>query len=186
MLGANGDVVSYNLFAYCEDSPTNRTDDGGHFSNILIGAIVGAVIGGFSSAVRGGSFKEVVISAAAGAVSGAFCAMGFWGVLAGSTINGVVTAISSDGSTAEKVIRGSIAFGSTLFWGSYGNGLTKAAGDGLIENLTFDMLFGSVAEIVNEVSQDEAIRTYNRKSEAERAKYDAIIEDMLEGAMLIV
>jgi len=26
MLGANGDVVSYNLFAYCGDNPVNRVD----------------------------------------------------------------------------------------------------------------------------------------------------------------
>ena len=45
LLGANGDLVSYNLFAYCGNNPVSRTDSTGEAYHILIGAAVGLVAG---------------------------------------------------------------------------------------------------------------------------------------------
>ena len=49
-LGANGDLLSYNLYAYCSNNPVMYVDPTGEFfislSALLIGALVGAVIGG--------------------------------------------------------------------------------------------------------------------------------------------
>ena len=69
-----------NLFAYCDNNPIARTDDGGEFWHVVIGAAVGAVGGAVSSivsqAVSGEkiNWKAVGISAAGGAVSGAITA----------------------------------------------------------------------------------------------------------------
>lgn len=69
-----------NLFAYCDNNPVARTDDGGEFWHIAIGAVVGAIGGAVSSivsqAVSGEkiNWKAVGISAAGGAVSGAITA----------------------------------------------------------------------------------------------------------------
>ncbi len=54
-LGANGGFVSYNLFAYCENDPINKKDDGGKLPHIIIGAIVGGVGG-----LIGQAFGDIV------------------------------------------------------------------------------------------------------------------------------
>ena len=69
-----------NLFSYCDNNPVARTDDGGDFWHIAVGALVGAVGGAVSSIVSQAAsgqkinWKAVGISAAGGAVSGAFTA----------------------------------------------------------------------------------------------------------------
>jgi len=69
-----------NLFAYCDNNPVARTDDGGEFWHIAIGAVVGAIGGAVSSIVSQAisgekiNWKAVGISAAGGAVSGAITA----------------------------------------------------------------------------------------------------------------
>ena len=69
-----------NLFSYCDNNPVARTDDGGDFWHIAVGALVGAVGGAVSSIVsqvtsgQKINWKAVGISAAGGAVSGAFTA----------------------------------------------------------------------------------------------------------------
>ena len=46
-LGANGDLNSFNLYAYCSNNPIMYTDPSGHFivSSLLIGFAIGAVLG---------------------------------------------------------------------------------------------------------------------------------------------
>ena len=46
-LGANSDLVSYNLYAYCSNNPLNYLDSNGHFaiSTLLISMTIWAVIG---------------------------------------------------------------------------------------------------------------------------------------------
>ena len=41
---SNG-ITDKNYFAYCDNNPINRNDDGGEFWNIVVGAIVGGVAG---------------------------------------------------------------------------------------------------------------------------------------------
>ena len=56
ILAANGDLLSFNLFTYCSNSPTNLADPAGDVAIstvILIGAVVGGLIAeGFSSENR--------------------------------------------------------------------------------------------------------------------------------------
>ena len=91
-LGANGDLNSYNLYAYCSNNPVMYTDPSGHFVvSALIGAIIaGALVGALTKyvpdvcekAIQDGfqwndlaidkeSLKEYTIAAAKGAVLGA-------------------------------------------------------------------------------------------------------------------
>ena len=84
LLGANGEFISYNLFAYCLNNPVNRIDDGGTLSwgaKILIGtaiiaalAIVTIATAGTGTAlacVAAGAFEGAVTGAAVGAATGA-------------------------------------------------------------------------------------------------------------------
>jgi hypothetical protein len=47
-LGADGRILSYNLFSYCQNSPVLNYDPTGHFlltTAVIIGAVVGGIIG---------------------------------------------------------------------------------------------------------------------------------------------
>ena len=118
--------------------------------------------------------------------TGVLCAMGPLGVLAGSAINGLVTGVTSEGTREEKIVKGAVSFGSTLFWGSYGNGLAKVAGDGAMENFVFDLLFGSVAEIVNVFSQKEATKALKQRNQrAKNGSFTVDFDREINGAVMI-
>ena len=52
-MGANNDMLSYNLFAYCSNNPVNRIDPSGHFWKEIgdffkgVGDAIGDFVGGF-------------------------------------------------------------------------------------------------------------------------------------------
>ena len=82
-LGADGSLISCNLFAYCMNNPVNRFDSNGNLSlsnstkiligiaAITVGVVATAVTGGAAGAVLVASLKLAATSAAIGAVSGA-------------------------------------------------------------------------------------------------------------------
>ena len=45
LIGANGGVVSNNLFAYCDNNPVMKSDPTGHIAANVIGVIIGGIIG---------------------------------------------------------------------------------------------------------------------------------------------
>ena len=74
-LGADGEVLSYNLFAYCLNNPINRTDDDGNLSlpnwaKVTIG-IVSTVAAVAITVATGGAAAPVLIGVAASTISGA-------------------------------------------------------------------------------------------------------------------
>ena len=78
-LGANGEILSYNLFAYCLNNPVSSIDPNGEFAIttlILIGsAIFGAataVYTGYKMREAGASWEDTILYSA-GAGLGAFC-----------------------------------------------------------------------------------------------------------------
>ena len=61
-------ITDKNYFAYCDNNPISRSDDGGQFwIEAGVGAVVGGLIGGVSAKITGGSFVDGAIN---GAVSG--------------------------------------------------------------------------------------------------------------------
>ena len=76
-------LTDKNLYAYCDNNPVMRSDNGGEFWHIVVGAVVGAVVNGAISvatqlATKGTvNWGSVGISAGAGAVTGALASTGF-------------------------------------------------------------------------------------------------------------
>lgn len=108
----SSDAVSCNMFAYCGNNPTSRSDETGDFWNFIVGAVVGAVVNAVSTAVDavkeggldalsdGKTWAKIGVSAAGGLVSGALAASG---VGLGASILGN-TAISMAQNAANQAI----------------------------------------------------------------------------------
>ena len=88
------------MFAYCGNNPVSREDDGGEFWNIVIGAAVGALVSGVTTAIdtyiSTGSvdWTQVAISSAVGAISGGVAATGL-GTIAQASISAIASAAGS-------------------------------------------------------------------------------------------
>lgn len=108
----SSDAVSCNMFAYCGNNPTSRSDETGDFWNFIVGTVVGAVVNAVSTAVDavkeggldalsdGKTWAKIGVSAAGGLVSGALAASG---VGLGASILGN-TAISMAQNAANQAI----------------------------------------------------------------------------------
>jgi RHS repeat-associated protein len=100
---ATNGLVECNLFAYCDNNPVLRADDGGDFWNIVAGALIGAAV---NVAVTVGvgllqksklSAGEIIISAVTGAIGGMMASSGM--------PQGAVTVASMVVGTAESLIK---------------------------------------------------------------------------------
>ncbi len=69
-----GEFTDKNLFAYCDNNPVMREDNGGEFWNIVAGAVIGGVTSFVSAKLSGASTSDALISAGFGAVSGGLTA----------------------------------------------------------------------------------------------------------------
>ena len=74
-------LTDKNLFAYCDNNPITRSDEGGHFWHAVVGAVVGAVVSTVSTVVSnlatGKKWHDGLGAAAiSGALSGALSATG--------------------------------------------------------------------------------------------------------------
>lgn len=97
-----------NMFAYCGNNPVGRQDVGGTWWTIAIGAVLGGVISGVTTAINGGDLSEVLVSAACGAVSGALAATGCGGVIGQAAIGAVTSAIDSGYQNYNDYVSGEI------------------------------------------------------------------------------
>ena len=137
-LGANGDLTSYNLFAYCSNNPVNYVDPSGHFvwTIVLIGALAGAILGfittacvdaaddgeAFNGSVDGNAYIANTINGGAlGAVAGGLVSV-IAPLLTGSAMGGfacafagggAATVVSTIGSTI--LVAGAAVIGLSLF-----------------------------------------------------------------------
>ena len=127
-------LTDKNLFAYCDNNPITRIDNGGEAWNIIIGAVVGGVISGVVAGVS--SYKQtgrvdvgsVFINAGVGAISGAVAATGL-GAFAQAGITAVVTGA---GNFVEQCHTNGL---NDINWGDVAcstvlGGLTSLAGTG--------------------------------------------------------
>ena len=68
---SNG-LTDKNYFAYCDNNPVSRNDDGGEFwGSVVASAVLGGVTSAFDAVIAGESTTGVIKAAAKGAVSGA-------------------------------------------------------------------------------------------------------------------
>ena len=121
-LGADGEVLSYNLFAYCLNNPINRTDCGGYWSNwATAGVIIGSVLciaaitiltcgvgtATLAGAVAVGAAQGALIGAAAGTAVGAGIGYGITGTVDGA-LEGAAIGFGA-GAVVGAAVGGSIA-----------------------------------------------------------------------------
>lgn len=129
LLGADGTPLSYNLFSYCKNNPTNNFDASGKFAlSAFLGAVVGGAIGGaiistvshvVNCAINGqeltasGLANAAITGAVTGAIGGAIGSISLASATATVVVKGVASAavgiamgiktgIETDGSSEKK------------------------------------------------------------------------------------
>ena len=118
------ELGSKNLYAYCDNNPVAREDYAGEFPiPCIVGAVVGAAVSGFSYVLTSGGEidgVELAKSCLVGAVSGALAPLDpmdkvIKGFVAGAAvINGINTAINTDGDIPTRIVCGIIEGGATM------------------------------------------------------------------------
>ena len=134
LIGANGDFVSLNLFAYCGNNPASRADTGGYFWHIIVGAVVGVatqyVADVVTNLASGKSFTESlkptssIADYASAAISGAVAATGIG--LAGSVA--VNAALGGGTYLANCALSGEEANTTDFMLSVIGGGISGLAG----------------------------------------------------------
>ena len=136
---------AWSPYPFCGFNPVNFHDPYGRWLHILLGAVVGAAIGGISAALSGGDWKDVLAGVGSGAVGGAVTAatgnlalggavagglMGAWsGGRAGYNAGGIGGALL--GGSAGLVVGTGIGYVGGAVAGRVGNAVAIAA-SGLI------------------------------------------------------
>ena len=140
-------VHGYNLFAYCENNPVNRSDSTGQFFGLddLIAGFVGAVVGVVSQFV-----SDVVTTVATGELH-----LSNWqtyvGAAAGGAIGGVTTLYAGPG------VGNAVGAGCSTFIGQtiekYTRGTDRSFGE-IIRNSTIDAAIAGTVSYVAPVKCD--------------------------------
>ena len=105
----SSDAIACNMFAYCRNNPVIAADENGEWLNIVVGAIVGAVVNTVSAVIQQKPIDEIIVSGVCGAVSGGLTAMGF-----GAAVGAVTSFVDSAYSNTKAVIRGESTIGEAI------------------------------------------------------------------------
>ena len=164
-------LTGNNMFAYCGNNPVSRKDDGGEFWNIVIGAAVGAIVSGITTAIDtytstgAVDWGQVAISAAVGGISGGVAATGLGpiaqaAITAGAAFIGdVATQKFCEDKSWDKVnylkaAHNGILAGATSLIGSGLGGITSAnqaiEGNALVSMGQDKLLTGYVRQAVGQ------------------------------------
>ncbi|VEN74598.1 conserved hypothetical protein [Candidatus Desulfarcum epimagneticum] len=153
---------SFNRYTYCLNNPLQFTDPSGHFIDILIRAISGAVFGGVMAAINGGDILEGMITGAVSAVIFGFAGDLSAGlediaqvgihVAAGAVsagANGVITG-ADPGMMGESMLISGISAGVAKYGGLKlfgGSGILAGAMDNMSPEARFFVQFASYSAI---------------------------------------
>ena len=161
------ELGSKNLYAYCDNNPVAREDYAGEFPiPCIVGAVVGAAVSGFSYVLTSGGEidgVELAKSCLVGAVSGALAPLepvrsikkGYLAVA--SVINGINTAINTDGDIPTRIVCGIIEGGATMASGYICN---KWTGDVELTTKTSQVIANAgVGYVVGHVAEIAAVGT---------------------------
>ena len=122
------ELGSKNLYAYCDNNPVAREDYAGEFPiPCIVGAVVGAAVSGFSYVLTSGGEidgVELAKSCLVGAVSGALAPLKGGFLMAAAIVNGINTAINTEGDPVTRVVYGIIEGGATYIAGNCANKVT--------------------------------------------------------------
>ena len=176
----SSDAVSCNMFAYCGNNPTSRSDETGDFWNFIVGAVVGAVVNAVSTAVDavkeggldalsdGKTWAKIGVSAATGAINGAVAASGL-GMFAQAGISAATSAVGDianqwiDTGSLKKVnyaraLHNGLVAGGVSVVGSITGGLLSSTkmsqGNELVSAGLDKYLKGSARELVGKSSSN--------------------------------
>ena len=96
-LASDGNLANANLYVYCNNNPVMLKDDSGNYVSTITGALIGAIIGGISSAMTGDNvWAGIGIGCLTGGISGFAVDIGIaTGGAVGLLIAGVGGGISS-------------------------------------------------------------------------------------------
>ena len=145
-------------YVYCLGNPISHIDDDGQMPQVVVGALIGAAVGGIIAAAEGKNWREIGGAAVGGAVEGALVsATGGMSLLGSKAVATVLSAgaASAAGSTASQIIgEGSVAV----------KQVTTDAGMGMAFGGIGKMVFKNVATNVGDRIATEAQQKYTSKA----------------------
>ena len=159
-INANGDMLGFNMFAYCGNNPVNFSDPTGEFilTALIVGVVAGAVIGGaiggtvaYNSAKSSGLEGSDLFWATAGGVGKGALIGGVAGGLVGAT-GGVVAAYgaTSVAGTAMITATATITAKATEVTALQAKKSTNDGDNGWqIANDCIDSIFGNGGKIIS-------------------------------------
>ena len=130
------ELYNKNLYAYCDNNPVIREDIQGYFPiPCIVGAVVGAVVSGFSYVLSSGGEidgVELAKSCLVGAVSGALAPLDPMStirkikpiVACAAVINGINTVVNTEGDIGTRLLCGAFEAGATYISGVTANNWT--------------------------------------------------------------
>ena len=146
-------------YVYCLGNPISHIDDDGQMPQVVVGALIGAAVGGIIAAAEGKNWREIGGAAVGGAVGGALVsATGGMSLLGSKAVATVLSAgaASAAGSTANQLIgeEGSVE-AKQVAWD---------AGNGLVFGGFAKPTFNNVATNVGDRIATEAQQKYTSKA----------------------
>ena len=145
-------------YVYCLENPISHIDDDGQMPQVVVGALIGAAVGGIIAAAEGKNWREIGGAAVGGAVEGALVsATGGMSLLGSKAVATVLSAgaASAAGSTASQIIgEGSVAV----------KQVTTDAGMGMAFGGIGKMVFKNVATNVGDRIATDAQQKYTSKA----------------------
>ena len=145
-------------YAYCLGNPIGHIDDDGQMPQVVVGALIGAAVGGIIAAAEGKNWREIGGAAVGGAVGGALVsATGGMSLLGSKAVATVLSAgaASAAGSTANQLIGEGSVEAKQVAWD---------AGTGLVFGGFAKPTFNKVATNVGDRIATEAQQKYTSKA----------------------